>query len=584
MFELHTPVEQLYLVGPARAKLLKKLGIQSLEDLLFYFPRAHQDLTKFASISDLKPGENANIKAKILEVKSFRTKVRRFSLTQALVEDSSGSIVCVWFNQPFLAKVLKKNEYFIFSGKVTISKNKIQLQNPVYEQEKNEQIHTSRLVPLYPLTANLTQKQLRYIIKTYLDKVTLPEYLPKEILKAEKLPDENYAVKTFHFPKDYAQLHVAQNRLAFDEIFQTQLRVLQFKKAREQKKGLKIDTSINLSEKIESLPFQLTAGQTQALAEIINDFNKPYPANRLLEGDVGSGKTIVAALIMYLVAKNGLQAAILSPTEVLAQQHYANLLKLFKNDGFDLILLTSSQSRLNGNPVSRPTLLGQIASGKAKIILGTHALLEKKVKFEKLALVVIDEQHRFGVAQRSALKQLNNTHLLTMSATPIPRTLALTLYGDLDLSRLAELPAGRQKIITKIVAEENRQLAYEFIGKQIAVGRQAFVICPLIDESDKLGVKSATAEYKKLSEKIFPHLKIGLLHGKMKPADKELVMQQFSAKGGSASGGKDSYIDIIVSTSVIEVGVDVPNATVMMIEGAERFGLAQLHQFRGRVG
>ncbi len=574
MFELHTPVEQLYLVGPARAKLLKKLGIQSLEDLLFYFPRAHQDLSKFASISDLKPGESANIKAKILEVKSFRTKVRRFSLTQALVEDDSGSIVCVWFNQPFLAKVLKKDEYFIFSGKVTISKNKIQLQNPVYEQEKNEQIHTSRLVPLYPLTANLTQKQLRYIIKTYLDKVTLPEYLPKDILKAERLPDENYAVKTFHFPKDYAQLHVAQNRLAFDEIFQTQLRVLQFKKAREQKKGLKIDTSINLSKKIESLPFQLTAGQTQALAEIINDFNKPYPANRLLEGDVGSGKTIVAALATYLVAKNGLQAAILSPTEVLAQQHYANLLKLFKNDNFDLILLTSSQTRLNGNPVSRPTLLGQIASGKAKIILGTHALLEKEVKFGKLALVVIDEQHRFGVAQRSALKQLNNTHLLTMSATPIPRTLALTLYGDLDLSRLTQLPAGRLKITTKIVAEENRQLAYGFIGKQISAGRQAFVICPLIDESDKLGVKSAPAEYKKLSEEIFPHLKIGLLHGKMKPADKELVMQQF----------KDNILNILVSTSVIEVGVDVPNATVMMIEGAERFGLAQLHQFRGRVG
>ncbi|MEJ0021919.1 MAG: ATP-dependent DNA helicase RecG [Candidatus Doudnabacteria bacterium] len=311
-----------------------------------------------------------------------------------------------------------------------------------------------------------------------------------------------------------------------------------------------------------------------ALTEIIADFSRPYPANRLLEGDVGSGKTIIVALASFVVAKNSLQTALLSPTEILASQHYATFLELFKNDGFDLGLLTSSQSRLNGNPVSKDTLLAAITSGKTKIILGTHALLEKDIKFSKLALVVIDEQHRFGVEQRSILKQLNNTHLLTMSATPIPRTLALTLYGDLDLSRLKELPAGRQKIVTKIVSEENRTKAYEFIAKQISAGRQAFVICPLIEESDKLGVRSAAAEYKKLTEQIFPNFKIGLLHGKMRPSDKEQTMQQF----------KDNIIKILVSTSVIEVGVDVPNATVMMIEGSERFGLAQLHQFRGRVG
>lgn len=574
MFDLTTPVDQLYLVGPARAKLLKNLSVDTLEDLLFYFPRAHQDLSKFASIADLKPGNTANIKAKILDVKSFRTKVRRFSLTQALVEDDTSSILCVWFNQPFLAKVLKKNEYFIFSGKVTISKNKLQLQNPVYEQEKNEQIHTSRLVPLYSLTANLTQKQLRYIIKTYLDKIIIPEYLPKEILKDEKLLDEDQAVKTFHFPQDFGSLTRAQNRLAFDEIFQTQLRVLQFKKIREQKHAINIDTNIDLDEKIGQLPFQLTVGQKLALNEILSDFRRTFPANRLLEGDVGSGKTIIAALAMWLVAKNNLQAVLLSPTEVLASQHYATLLKLFLNDGLDVALLTSSQARINGNPSSKSTILAQIATGKAKIVLGTHALLEKEVKFLKLALAVIDEQHRFGVRQRSILKQLNNTHLLTMSATPIPRTLALTLYGDLDLSRLKELPAGRQRIMTKIVSEDNRTKAYEFIAKQISAGRQAFVICPLIEESDKLGVKSATAEYKKLAEKIFPHLTIGLLHGKMKPSDKEQVMRQF----------KDNLLNILVSTSVIEVGVDVPNATVMMIEGSDRFGLAQLHQFRGRVG
>jgi ATP-dependent DNA helicase RecG len=299
-----------------------------------------------------------------------------------------------------------------------------------------------------------------------------------------------------------------------------------------------------------------------------------HQTNRLLEGDVGSGKTIIAALSMWLCAKNSLQSALLCPTEVLAQQHYVNFLKLFLNDNTDLALMTGSAIRLNGNPVSRETLLSQIKSGKVKMVLGTHALLEHKVKFKNLSLVVIDEQHRFGVQQRAALKQINNTHLLSMSATPIPRTLALTLFGDLDISRLDQLPSGRLPIITELVDNTHRTSTYNFIRNQIKDGRQAFVICPLIEESDTLGVKSATAEYKKLSQEIFPDLKIGLLHGKLKPSDKEKIMQQF----------KDNEIQILVSTSVVEVGVDVPNATVMIIEGAERFGLAQLHQFRGRVG
>ncbi len=572
MFDLSTPIQNLYLVGPARSKLLRNLGIETLEDLLFYFPRAHHDLSKFTDIQDLKAGINGNIKAKILELKSFRTRVRHLTITQALVEDETGSIVCVWFNQPFLAKVLKPQEEFVFSGKVTIAKNKLQLQNPVYEPLRSEQIHTSRLVPLYSLTASLTQKQLRYIIKTYLDKIVIPEYLPNDILKKEKLFGLDRAIKTFHFPDDYGSLKLAQNRLAFDEIFQIQLRVLRYKMLREQKSVNKIDHTISIEDKIKELPFELTSGQSEALNEIMDDFKKAYPANRLLEGDVGSGKTIIAALAMWYIAKNSLQSALLSPTEVLANQHYNNLVKFFDNE--NVALLTSAQSKIDGNPVSKSTVISQIKSGHIKVAIGTHALLEKQVTFKNLSLIVIDEQHRFGVRQRSALKQLNNAHLLTMSATPIPRTLALTLYGDLDLSILKELPAGRQKIITRVVSEENRAKAYEFISDQIKSGRQVFVICPLIEESDKLGVKSATAEYKKLSEEIFPHFKIGLLHGKLKPADKEAVMQKF----------KDNEINILVSTSVIEVGVDVPNATVMMIEGSERFGLAQLHQFRGRVG
>ncbi|MBI2356226.1 MAG: ATP-dependent DNA helicase RecG [Candidatus Doudnabacteria bacterium] len=557
MFDFKTPVENLYLVGPARAKILKKLEIHSLGDLLFYFPRAHQDLSKITPIKDLKPGEFFSIKAKVLEIKSFRTKIRKLALTQALVEDDTGSIICMWFNQPFLSKVIKAHEIFLFSGKAVIEKNKLILQNPIYEQEKSEQVHTARLVPIYSLTSQITQKQLRTIIKTYLDKTYISEYIPKHILESERLLEENAAVQNFHFPSDYSSLKQAQKRLAFDEIFVMQTKVLQSKKQRQLRSSAQIRNIQLLSDKIQTLPFRLTESQQKALAEITADFAKPFPANRLLEGDVGSGKTIVAALAMWLAAKHGLQAVMLAPTEILASQHYANLRKFFESDGITTALRTSSHK-----------------SEPARVTFGTHALLQNRVKFQNLALVVIDEQHRFGVEQRSILKNLNNTHLLTMSATPIPRTLALTLYGDLDISMLKELPSGRQKIWTKIATEENRPKAYDFIKKQIQAGRQAFVICPLVSESDKLGVKSATVEYEKLSREIFPELKVGLLHGKLKASEKEKVMQAF----------QNNETNILVSSSVVEVGVDVPNATVMMIEGAERFGLAQLHQFRGRVG
>ena len=574
MFDLSTPIENLYLIGPARAKLFRNLGIKTLSDLLFYFPRTHHDLSKFTPINELRFGDFANVKARVLEIRSFRTKVRRLTLTQALIEDDTGAVSCIWFNQPFLTKVIRSGETFIFSGKVVRDKAKLSLQNPVYEQEKQEQVHTSRLVPIYPLTANLTQKILRSIIKTYLDKTIVPEYLPTSLLAKEKLYDENRAVKAFHFPDSWPALKLAQKRLAFDEIFLTQVRVLKYKLERTREAATKIKPKPELQEKINSLPFALTDSQQKALKEVLVDLQKTYPANRLLEGDVGSGKTIIAALAIYLCSLNDRQTVLLAPTEVLSQQHYVNFLKLFLNDGLDIGLMTSSSVRLNGNPVTQDTLLAHIKSGKCKIILGTHALLEDKVKFKNLSLVVIDEQHRFGVVQRAALKRINNTHLLSMSATPIPRTLALTLYGDLDISRLEQLPSGRLPIITELVDNAHRTSTYNFIRNQLKEGRQAFVICPLIEDSDTLGVKSATAEYKKLSEQIFPDLKVGLLHGKLKPVEKEETMKQF----------QDNEIQVLVSTSVVEVGVDVPNATVMLIEGPERFGLAQLHQFRGRVG
>jgi ATP-dependent DNA helicase RecG len=574
MFDLNTPVEKLYLVGPSRAKLLKKLEIETLKDLLFYFPRAHQDLSQITSIGQVKPGEFVTVKAKVLQVKSFRTKIRRLSLTQALIEDDTASLVCIWFNQPYLGKILKPHEVFLFSGKAVLEKGKLQLQNPIYEQEKPEQIHTARLVPIYPLTAQLTQKMLRMIIKTYLDKIPLPEYLPKKILNKEKLLGEDNAVKNFHFPKNYSDLAKAQNRLAFDEIFQTQIQVQKIKKQRQTEPAIKLASPANLPQKIAGLPFELTDSQTQALNEILNDFTKAYPANRILEGDVGSGKTIIAALALWVAAKNGQQAVLMAPTEVLAKQHYNSLVELFTADQIDTALLTSSSQKINGSEVLKSNLSLEISSGKVKVIFGTHALLEKTVSFKNLSLVVIDEQHRFGVSQRAQLKLFHNAHLLTMSATPIPRTLTLTLYGDLEISRLNQLPAGRIAIKTELVEPGLRPDKYQFIENQILTGRQGFVICPLIDPSDKLGVKSATEEYRKLKEEIFPQLQIGLLHGKMKPSEKEEVMEKF----------KDNEINLLVSTSVVEVGVDVPNATVMIIEGAERFGLAQLHQFRGRVG
>ncbi|MGE5297799.1 MAG: ATP-dependent DNA helicase RecG [Acidobacteriaceae bacterium] len=574
MFNLNTPVEELYLVGPARAKLLKKLGISDLSDLLYFFPRFHQDLSQFSPIKEVKPGNFANIKARIVTIKSFRTKVKRFSLTSAVVEDDTDSLSCVWFNQPFLTKVLRPGEEFIFSGKVTWSSGKRQLQNPVYEQVKFEQVHTARLVPIYSLTARLTQKQLRSIIKNYLDKVFIPDPLPENVIFEEKLLDENTAVKSFHFPKDQQQAALAQKRLAFDEIFTTQLRVLQYKKKRETIKAYPIALDSKLSEKISSLPFELTASQKTAVDDIIGDFQRNFPANRLLEGDVGSGKTIIAALAMYAASLSGIQAVLLAPTEVLAQQHYLSLLKLFLNDGLDVGLLTATSCRINGNPVSKGTLTGQLSSGRLKLVIGTHALLQPSVKFEKLGLIIIDEQHRFGVEQRSSLQRIGKAHLISMTATPIPRTLALTLYGDLDITRLKEMPVGRIPIITELVTETERDRVNSFIADQIRSGRQAFVICPLIEESDKLGVKSATEEFERLKKGPFSEFSLGLLHGRMKAAEKESVMNKF----------KDNQIQILVSTSVVEVGVDVPNASVMLIEGAERFGLAQLHQFRGRVG
>ena len=574
MFALNTPVEQLYLVGPARSALLKKLGIVTLNDLLFYFPRKHEDLSKIIEIKDLKADEFSNIKSKIIEIRSFRTRVRRLTLTSAQVSDGSGSISCIWFNQPFLEKTLKKGETYIFSGKSVFEKKKFTIQNPIYEQEKSEQIHTSRLVPVYSLTAKLTQKQLRSIIKTYLDKIIFEEYLPSEIVRDLSLISEDQAIKQFHFPKNYGYLKKAQERLSFDEIFQTQLRVIKSRKEREKKTSFTIEDAKIIENKIAGLPFKLTNDQMSALNDILNDLLKPYPANRLLEGDVGSGKTIVAGLAMWLVAKNKMQSAVLSPTEILAQQHYQTFYKLFNEDHLNVGLLTSSQASINGKPVSKKEFLLAAEIGQIQIIIGTHSLLEETVKFDHLALVIIDEQHRFGVEQRSSLKKNYNTHLLTMSATPIPRTLALTLYGDLDISVIRELPGGRLPIKTKLVEEDKRSEVYNFINEEIQSGRQVFVVCPLVDESDKLGVKSATKEYDRLQNEIFPQHKIGLLHGKLKPAEKERVMSEF----------KDATSQILVSTSVVEVGVDVPNATVMVIEGAERFGLAQLHQFRGRVG
>ena len=584
---LNTKIEQIEKVGPVYLKKLKKLNIKTIQDLFFHFPHRYEDFSQIVLISQLKKGQKATIQGKIVEIENTRLFHKRMVLTESLIKDKSGVIKAVWFNQPYLIETLKKNKLVNFSGKLSFTKKTLVLSNPVYEiVRQNETVHTGRLVPVYPETAGLSSRYLRYLVKPLLHLSSqITDFLPEQIKKKFSLTSLNQAIKQIHFPDNFLSAKKARERLAFDELFLMQLMVLQQKQKLIQEKAQNIPFSQKLIKPfVKNLPFKLTDSQRISTWEIFQDLAKDKPMNRLLNGDVGSGKTIVALMAALETAKAGYQTALMAPTEILAKQHFQTFKNFLKKSNLNIGLLTRTEK-------SHPQLKKQIAQGKVDIIIGTHALISAKggpasggqLSFKNLCLAIVDEQHRFGVLQRAALQkkvyQIEDglptiPHLLSMTATPIPRTLALTIYGDLDISLIKELPKHRQKIITEIVAPNNREKAYNSIRDQVKQKKQVFVICPLIDESDKLSVKSVTQEYEKLSQKIFPKLRIAMLHGKLKSKEKEEIMKKF----------KQGKIDILVSTSVVEVGVDIPNATVMLIEGADRFGLAQLHQFRGRIG
>ncbi|MFA6304260.1 MAG: ATP-dependent DNA helicase RecG [Patescibacteria group bacterium] len=586
MINLNTPVAELTKVGKTVASRLKTLGIFNVFDLLNYFPFRYDDFSRLKKINELAAGEVATVQGKIELLATKRSPRKKMMITECFLSDNTGSIKAVWFRQPYIGKTLKNGDEVTFAGKVEGDLFNTYFINPAFEKSQSEQTHTGRLVPIYSLTEGLTSKQLRFLIKQALMAVDeVADWLPKTIKSNYGLMDLSPALKAIHFPNNQNDLQQATKRLKFDELLQLQLQNILMKQERQQSSALPIQFNEDQTKAmVANLNFQLTTAQKKGAWQILIDMSKDKPMNRLLEGDVGSGKTVVAALAIANVALNNLQTAMLAPTEILAYQHFLTMKELLKPINGNVALLSRSKAQVYNTKdetisnLTKSKLLKTIQSGEIHLVIGTQALLQEAVMFANLGLVIIDEQHRFGVKQRKGLKEKSinsqyTPHLLSMTATPIPRTLSLTLYGDLDLSVLNELPPDRKKPITKMINQAGRNKAYEFILEKVKEGRQAFIICPLIEESDKLGVKAATEEYQRLADEIFPQLKIGLLHGKLKAKEKDKVMAEFA-------NGK---IDILVATSVVEVGVNVPNASVIIIESAERFGLAQLHQFRGRV-
>ncbi len=575
------PIEALPRTSSQTIKRLKSIGIESYENLCHYYPSRHVDFHVISPIARVQPGETVTLKGTITSFVSNRTK-RGFAIQKAQLTDSSGSIELIWYNQPFLANILNPPVEISVSGLIEIYGNKTHLKPQEYEvitEPETETIHTGRFVPIYPQTYGLSSRTIREkiygVLKFIRDSGDASDYLPQEIAALNNLLTEQEAIQHIHFPHNLQQLQKAKERLGFDELF---IKLFSSRLVRKQWEKETVTHAFKLNKKIQAkldtfiknLPFKLTAGQQNATNEILKDLAKSTPMNRFLQGDVGSGKTVVSAIAAYVAHLNGFQTAYMAPTEILAQQHYNTLHHMFDPLGITIALQTGGHKTF--------TKKNQ-ATHDYHIIIGTHALLTSSLTFENIGLVIIDEQHRFGVKQRALLKQKGmNPHLLTMTATPIPRTVSLTLYSELDLSVIDEMPKGRLPIKTHVVPHTKRKDGYEWIKKQIDThGIQVYIICPLVEESESetmQSIKAATKEFETLRDKIFKKYSIALLHGKMKPKEKEEIMRLF----------KEKKYDILVSTSVVEVGIDVPNATIMIIEGAERFGLAQLHQLRGRVG
>ena len=605
---LSSPIWEIPRVGPQTQKQLKRLGIETIGELIFHFPHRYEDFSNLIPISQAEEGGPFCFQGRITDIRTFRAFRRKMMLTQATIEDETGKIKALWFNQPYLINTLRKGTFVCLAGKVKGKKSSKYLSNPAYEKipENYKEIdfdlnHTGGLIPIYPETEGLSSKWLRFIVKPLLTQLKnkIPDYLPEKISKKYDFLPFQKAIWQIHFPDSLELAEKAKKRFAFEELFELSLFVLRERMKLAKEKALAIPINVGLMQEFTaSLPYRLTNAQKRSSWQILKDLEKPRPMNRLLEGDVGSGKTVVAAMAALNVVKKGYQVAFMAPTEILAKQHFKTINEVLKKFDLKVGLITGKESYCKNEKITRRELIEKVKKNKINILIGTHALIQDitpatkektPLQFNNLALVIIDEQHRFGVKQRAKLCRQKEfiPHLLSMTATPIPRTLSLTIYGDLDLSVIDELPKGRKKIITKIIQPKEKKATYNFIREQVKKERQAFVICPrieppkvsaenLFDERTLswMDVKAVKQEYKKLAEEIFPDLKIGMLHGKMKSQEKENIMTEF----------KEKIIDILVSTSVVEVGVDIPNATVMMIEGSEKFGLAQLHQFRGRVG
>lgn len=568
-------------VGPQRAKLFARLGIKTIKDAFYYLPYRYEDRSHLRKICDIRDGDKETVKGRIASADVIRLRGRRLKIFELVVNDGTGVLKGKWFNQPFMKKNFRVGQEVILSGtvkKATYWNGGLEIDNPEYEvinEDDDSFIHTKRVIPIYRVTEGISPRQFRNIMfeigNTYLKEISDP--IPTEIIMRNNLPALDQSIKQVHFPEDEVHMDLLNRgvsdyhkRLSFDELFMFELGMADLKKRAKHDKGIVFNSAGNMQKALlKILPFELTAAQKRVVDEIIGDMHRPYPMNRLIQGDVGCGKTIVALLAMLNAVECGYQAALMAPTEILAEQHYLNIYRLIEHLGLKSGLLTSS---------SKNRQFDSIASGEIDIIVGTHALIQEGVMFRNLGIAVIDEQHKFGVMQRALLRKKGlNPDVLVMTATPIPRSLSLTLYGDLDCSVIDELPPNRRPVITKLFNSGQKSEIYNLLREEIKRGRQAYVVYPAIEESEKVSLKFAM-QGKEAFEKIFPEFKVGLLHGRMNTSERENIMAFFKKK----------EIDILVSTTVIEVGVDVPEATIMLIIHAERFGLAQLHQLRGRVG
>ncbi|MBB6217829.1 ATP-dependent DNA helicase RecG [Anaerosolibacter carboniphilus] len=574
MSELKKTVQFLKGIGPAKYKRFQKLGIDTIEDLLYTFPREYEDRRHIESIKNLKNEEKASLRVIVQgDVEKVAVK-RNFSIYKLPVRDASGTAYAVFYNTPYVQKSFSIGEQIYLNGKVKIAFGEIQILHPEYEFANNKERNLfERILPVYSLTEGLSQNDFisiqKQVLHSYLD--LLNEYLPQDTVLRNRLCDIHYAIRNIHFPQSPQHLKVAKYRLVFEELLILQLG-LSLTKSRliMNQEGISFERKPELYKFIDTLPYKLTNAQRKVLDEIENDMEQEKTMNRLIQGDVGSGKTIIALIALYKAILNGYQGALMAPTEILAEQHLHSARELLEPLGVKIALLSGSIPKRKKEEILKRTELGEI-----DLLIGTHAIIQENVTFYKLGIAITDEQHRFGVRQRAVLSSKGlNPDILVMTATPIPRTLALILYGDLDISTIDELPPGRKKIKTMCIQEERRRMAYDFAKNQITEGRQVYIVCPLIEESESIEAKSALDIFEEVSTHYLKDFRIGLLHGKMKGQEKEAVMNEF----------KSGKLDVLVSTTVIEVGVNVPNASVMIIENSERFGLAQLHQLRGRVG